>query len=234
MPKRDDEALDFLRQKYPNTFRPPGEVKPLQVGIWRKISEELKDNLPENLSLRALHNALGYYCNSKEYRAAQKILGNPRINLAGEIAGEVTKEHIAMNGMVRRPKATKATKKVINSPAQEKAQEKENNSMTATVPMKSLKVTLPLKPEQIPKDILPKEGAPGAAKARVTWNIELENDPPLVVQVSFPVKNYRKILKTIDETQGEVVILLQGRLLGNGIIDGAGLTVQVRKPKEEW
>ncbi len=101
-----------------------------------------------------------------------------------------------------------------------------------TISIKSLKVTLPLKPEQIPRDVLPSEGAAGSAKARVIWTLELEGNPPLVVQVSFSVKSYRKVLKTIDENEGEdMVILMQGRLLGDNTIDGAGLSVQVKQPK---
>ncbi|MDY6991932.1 MAG: ProQ/FINO family protein [Pseudomonadota bacterium] len=93
-PEERMRAEAFLRARYPNTFFPPGQVKPLEVGIKGRLIEDLKDNLPEDISLRAIYVALHYYCCTKEYKKARKVLGNPRLNLQGEVIGEVNETDI--------------------------------------------------------------------------------------------------------------------------------------------
>ena len=93
-PEERMRAEAFLRARYPNTFFPPGQVKPLEVGIKGKLIADLKDDRPEDISLRAIYVALHYYCCTKEYKKARKILGNPRINLQGEVISEVNETDI--------------------------------------------------------------------------------------------------------------------------------------------
>jgi len=107
----------------------------------------------------------------------------------------------------------------------------------AVIPINALKVTLPLSPEVIPRDILPPEGKTG----KVGWRIEIENTnsskaKPMIIHAFFSAKNYRRAIRTIDKhlNIGEsVIVLLQGRLTGNRNIENAGLSVQVRKTKQE-
>jgi sRNA-binding protein len=90
------QAMAFLRERYPNTFHAPGEEKPLEVGIKGKLIAQVKDNLPQGVSLRAIYVALHYYCCTKEYKKARKTVGTPRLNLAGEVAGQVTEADLEL------------------------------------------------------------------------------------------------------------------------------------------
>lgn len=90
------QAMAFLREHYPNTFLAPGEEKPLEIGIKGKLIAQLKDSLPEGVSVRAIYVALHYYCCTKGYKKARKIVGTPRINLAGEVSGQVTEADLEL------------------------------------------------------------------------------------------------------------------------------------------
>jgi sRNA-binding protein len=95
-PEERMNAMAFLQERYPNAFRVPGETNPLEVGIKGKLIAELKDTLPEGVSMRAIYVALHYYCCTKEYKKLRKIVGTPRINLAGEITGQVTEADLEL------------------------------------------------------------------------------------------------------------------------------------------
>jgi len=93
-----------------------------------------------------------------------------------------------------------------------------------------------LKPEQVPRDILPEVGTPGTAKMKLFWDVVLVADgqEEKVYRVGFSVKNYRKCLNTLvqHETEGrECIVLLQGKLVNGGLIKNGGLSVQVKTPK---
>ena len=95
-----------------------------------------------------------------------------------------------------------------------------------------LKVTLPLKPEQLPESVLPPVGKTGNVLISIQLNDS--NGKPFVVKATLNSKNYRKIIKTIKEKQSdnqEVIVLFQGDLTANRTIEGAGLSVQVKQPK---
>lgn len=95
-PEERTQAFAFLREKYPNAFRLPGDIKPLEIGIKGKLVAEVKDQLPEGVSLRAVYVALHYYCCSKEYKKVRKILNTPRIDLFGQVVGQVTSSEIEL------------------------------------------------------------------------------------------------------------------------------------------
>jgi sRNA-binding protein len=95
---KSEQALTFLRETYPQAFRQPGDIKPLEVGIHREIVRENKLLLQKKgITTSAVYTALYYYCASKEYRKARKTLGNARINLAGEVVGEVTLAEVELS-----------------------------------------------------------------------------------------------------------------------------------------
>jgi sRNA-binding protein len=85
------QALALLRERYPQAFRPAGDVKAFEIGIGTKLTAELKGRLPEGMTSRAIRAALSCYCSQPEYKEARDI-GNPRINLAGEVVSQVTSE----------------------------------------------------------------------------------------------------------------------------------------------
>lgn len=77
----------------------------------------------------------------------------------------------------------------------------------ATIRVKSIKFTAVVKPELIPRDLVPMEGPAG----ELVLNFGLENGP-----ISFLArmngKNFRKMIKTIDANNGNVSVVLQGNL----------------------
>ena len=118
-PEERTLAFAFLRERYPNAFRLPGDIKPLEIGIKGKLIAEVKDQLPEGVSLRAIYVALHYYCCSKEYKKVRKILESPRIDLSGQIVGQVTSSEIELGHELN----TKRRQVKLNKKAQQQALE---------------------------------------------------------------------------------------------------------------
>jgi hypothetical protein len=92
------------------------------------------------------------------------------------------------------------------------------------VQVQSLKVTLPLRPDQLqPVDETTKS---------VDLTLDLGDGKPFTV--AFSGKNFRRALRQIEElraTGSEVIILMQGKLVAGHRIEQAGLAVQVRTSK---
>jgi hypothetical protein len=104
-------------------------------------------------------------------------------------------------------------------------------SQKAQIKISSLKVTLPLKPDQLPTDLVPPDGPPGEPI------LELHLDPGTIIVARVNGKNYRRMLKTVSEhSPDQVVIILQGNLKpgiksGTLQLESAGFSVQVKTPK---
>lgn len=97
------------------------------------------------------------------------------------------------------------------------------------VPITQLKVAQPLQPEQLPRDVLPREGGPNVEIELVFALSSAAGKPVLPVRAMFSSRNYRRALKAIDEHGGNAVVLLQGRLTGDGELLGAGISVVPNK-----
>src|SRR4051812_37297878 len=102
----------------------------------------------------------------------------------------------------------------------------------ATIRVNGLKVAVPLRAADVPRDLVPMEGPAGEP----VIELALEGSS-LLVRAKFNGKNYRRMLKTIDEHGAEnVAVVLQGTLRpdqGGYILDGAGFQVNVKAPKGE-
>lgn len=113
-PEERMRAEAFLKKEYPQTFLPPGQVKPLEIGIKGRLIADIKDKLPDDISLRAIYVALHYYCCTKEYKKARKVLGNSRIDLDGRATGKVNESDLELgrqhNAETRRKKHDKKVK----------------------------------------------------------------------------------------------------------------------------
>jgi len=250
--KRSKIAFEFLCATYPKCFVPfrsKAKRYALAIGTRQVLIKDVADKLPFRIKLRDIQLALNNYCTSRRYCEAKLEAGNPRINLAGEVVGEVTEEEVQR--FLAEKKQLKAQQKMVprvvvaakNTLSPKKLTSKLKNSGVimpnqniARIEMHSLKITLPLKPEQVPRDILPVEGTPGAAKMKVYWDIVLVGNErkEQVYRVGFSGKNYRKCLRTIDKYQAEgsdCIILLQGKLVNGFAIEDARLSVQVKIPK---
>jgi hypothetical protein len=103
---------------------------------------------------------------------------------------------------------------------------------TAAVRLASLKVTVPLKPEQLPRDLVPPEGPPGEPL------LDLVLEGGVTVRARLNGRNYRRMMKQVDEAGAAgVVIILQGVLKpptepgGPHVLADAGFQVSVKTPK---
>ncbi|HFC29514.1 MAG TPA: hypothetical protein ENJ44_00555 [Oceanospirillales bacterium] len=239
-------ALDFLYATYPKCFVPLKNKKDkryaLAIGIRQDIIKDMVDKLPFEFSLKDIQMGLGRYCMSKKYRKLKSTVGTPRVNLKGEIVGEVTEEEVklflASENQLNVHQKTIPKIRVKNTFSQKKSGRTMSKPKVVRIEVQSLKVTLPLKPEQIPRDILPPAGIPGAAKMKVYWDIVLvgNGQKEQIYRVGFSVKNYRKCLKNIDKYQYEgsdCIVLLTGNIVNGFAIENAGLAVQVKIPKAE-
>jgi hypothetical protein len=98
-----------------------------------------------------------------------------------------------------------------------------------------LKVTVPLAADTLPRDLVPLEGPAGEPV------LELALDgSPLTVQARLNGKNYRRMLKQIDEHgAGNVVVVLQGIMRpptspgGPFALEGAGFQVTIKTPRPD-
>lgn len=97
--KRRKKALRYLSRRYPRTFRWGDRILPLEIGIDKKLLIDVKNDLsrPSDVSLRMILKALRYYIGKKQYQAALRVAGNPRINLQGEMVGRVTPEEAKLH-----------------------------------------------------------------------------------------------------------------------------------------
>jgi hypothetical protein len=97
---------------------------------------------------------------------------------------------------------------------------------TLTVP--SVKLTLPLPPDRLPR--VPLDGP----IQPVDWVIEVASTlgaPPLRIPVSLNGQSYRQVLRQADELGQQAVVVLHGKLTGDGRLEEARISVQVRPPK---
>src|SRR4029079_9117232 len=103
---------------------------------------------------------------------------------------------------------------------------------TATIRVNGLKVAVPIRAEAIPRNTVPMDGPAGEP----VIELALEGSG-LVVRARFNGKNYRRMLRTIDENGADtVVVVLQGQRRPHGggyMLEGAGFQVNVKAPKAE-
>jgi hypothetical protein len=104
---------------------------------------------------------------------------------------------------------------------------------TATIRVPALKVAVPLAADALPRGLVPPDGPPGEP----TLDVALDGTP-LTARAKVNGRNYRRMLKQVDE-QGaaNVVIVLQGVLKppaepgGPLVLVDAGFQVNVKTPK---
>lgn len=101
----------------------------------------------------------------------------------------------------------------------------------ANIQVKKIKLTAVVKPEEIPRDVIPMEGPAG----ELTLHLGLEGSP-IGLMAKLNGKNYRKMLKTIDANNGNVSIVLQGNMEpvlrgGKIFLESAGFQVMPKSPK---
>ncbi|MDN4504210.1 RNA chaperone ProQ [Alteromonadaceae bacterium BrNp21-10] len=84
------EVIGFLAETFPACFSIEGEAKPLKIGIFQDIAEQITEE--PRLSKTLLRLSLRHYTNSWRYLHSIKE-GAHRVNLAGENDAVIDKEH---------------------------------------------------------------------------------------------------------------------------------------------
>ena len=104
---------------------------------------------------------------------------------------------------------------------------------TATIRVPSLKVTVPLAAAALPRDLVPRDGPAGEP----VLDLVLEGGS-LTVRAKINGKNYRKLLKQVEEHGADnLAVALQGVLRapaspgGPFVLEGAGFQAVVKVPR---
>jgi hypothetical protein len=202
------ELMEAMPAVFPTKDNP--QVRPLKIGIAADIHLRLspREGMTEGAAHAIASDVLRRYTSSSEYRAAVATPGAWRYGLDADPVEPVSEEH------ARFARGVKAQSSA--------AIEKETIAMKAT----GIKVTLPFPPDQL-KPI-------GESVKSVDLTIDLGDGRPFTVP--FSGKNYRRAMRQVEELRAsgaEVIIVMQGRLVANHKIEGAGLAVQVRAPKAD-
>ncbi len=88
-PNTSKEVIAYLAEKFPACFSLKGAAKPLKIGIFQELAEQLADD--EKVSKTRLRQALRHYTSSWRYLKAIK-LGAQRVDLQGEAVAEIDQE----------------------------------------------------------------------------------------------------------------------------------------------
>ena len=83
------EIIAVLAEKFPQCFSIEGQAKPLKVGIFQEIAEQLTEE--DNISKTRLRQALRHYTSSWRYLKSIRK-GSFRVDLAGEQVAEIDQE----------------------------------------------------------------------------------------------------------------------------------------------
>ena len=153
-----------------------------------------------------LSRVLRRYTRGREYLAAPDAVRHDLAGTPVEPVAEAHKTHV-------RPKA-----KAAQCPASQ-----HQETVIVSVKIKALKVTAVVPPADL------KPLPPGAEVV-----LALEVGDGMTAMVKLNPKSYRKALATIAELGAEnVAVIVQGQMTRPGVIEGAGIVAQPRKPKDE-
>lgn len=86
-----NKVIEFLTVKFPKSFSLKGDAKPLKVGIFNDIAEQIGEEDP--VSKTQIRHALRRYTNSWRYLEAV-VKGGQRVDLEGDDVEALTVEHV--------------------------------------------------------------------------------------------------------------------------------------------
>lgn len=84
------QIMDYLFKKYPNCFIAEGEAKPLKVGIFQDLIQDVGN---DHFSKTQLRQALRMYTSNLRYLYGCRE-GAERVDLEGNSVGTLEKEHV--------------------------------------------------------------------------------------------------------------------------------------------
>ena len=136
-------VIEFLAQKYPQSFSIKGEAKPLKIGIFNDIAAELTEEEPA--SKTQVRHALRRYTNSWRYLEAV-VKGGMRVDLAGNDVEELTAEHVShaqqqldeSKAKFNKRKKAAAKKEAVKKPAKQVKNPPKRKPAAATKPTKKV------------------------------------------------------------------------------------------------
>ncbi|CUX96471.1 RNA chaperone ProQ [Candidatus Doolittlea endobia] len=88
---RNKEVIAFLAKQFPLCFTEKGAARPLKIGIFRDLLEQIRDE--KNISKTRLRSGLRFYTSSWRYLYGIK-LGTQRVDLNGHLCGELETQHV--------------------------------------------------------------------------------------------------------------------------------------------
>jgi hypothetical protein len=180
-------------------------IRPLKIGV----RSDLAVLLPDGEAHEVLGRVLRRYTRGREYLAALAAPDALRHDLVGNPVEPVAEEH-------KTHVWTKA--KAAQCPAPQ-----HQETIIVSVKIKALKVTAVVPPADL------KPLPPGADVV-----LALEVGDGMTAMAKLNPKSYRKALATIAELGAEnVAVIVQGQMTRPGVIEGAGIVAQPRKPKDE-
>jgi sRNA-binding protein len=180
-------------------------IRPLKIGV----HTDLAVLLPDGEAHQVLSPVLRRYARAREYVTALAAPDALRHDLAGNPVEPVVEEHKTHV----RPKA-----KAAQSPAPQ-----HQETVIVSVKIKALKVTAVVPPADL---------KPLSLGADVVLALEVGDGIKAMVKLN--PKSYRKALATIAELGAEnVAVIVQGQMTRPGVIEGAGIVAQPKKPKGE-
>jgi ProP effector len=178
-------------------------IRPLKIGV----RDDLAALLPNGEGHGVLGQVLRRYTRAWEYMAALAAPDAMRHDLAGNPVEPVADEHKAHAKPSVRPVQTPQRKETI----------------IVSVKIKALKVTAVVPPADL------KPVPPGADVV-----LALEVGDGMKATAKLNSKSYRKALAAIAELGVDnVAVIVQGQMTRPGVIEGAGIVAQPKKPKGE-
>ncbi|CAM3539961.1 RNA chaperone ProQ [Xenorhabdus nematophila] len=117
------EVIAFLAERFPLCFVAEGEARPLKIGIFQDIVERIQSE--ECLSKTQLRSALRLYTSSWRYLYGVKE-GAQRVDLDGNICGELEAEHIEH----ARQQLAEAKARVQAQRAEQRAKKRETENVS--------------------------------------------------------------------------------------------------------
>src|SRR4051812_35192625 len=180
-------------------------IRPLKIGV----RSDLAVLLPDGEAHEVLSRVLRRYTRGRESLAALAAPDAVRHDLAGTPLEPVAEEPKPPG----RPKANPA-----QSPPSQRRE-----GVIVSVKTKALKVPAVVPPADL------KPLPPGADVV-----LALEVGDGMTAMAKLNPKSYRKALATIAELGAEnVAVIVQGQMTRPGVIEGAGIVAQPKKPKGE-
>ncbi|CAH0539772.1 RNA chaperone ProQ [Vibrio marisflavi] len=89
--KNSKEVIAYIAECFPKCFTLEGEAKPLKIGIFQDLADRLSED--PKVSKTQLRAALRQYTSSWRYLHGVKP-GASRVDLDGEVCGELEEEHV--------------------------------------------------------------------------------------------------------------------------------------------